>query len=89
MTPPDPTSATFWHGKDEVQLLAGLLARHAPLAFDRFIEAMLRDDDEAMVAAMVDGVAMVQERAGSDAERAALAAVREAFLVDARESGLL
>jgi hypothetical protein len=70
-------------GKDEVQVLVGLLARHAPAALDRIPAAFIARDEEAQIVAMMDGVALVEERVLSDAERADLEWVRRAFLADA------
>ena len=68
----------------ELQLLHGLLLRHEPDAFDRVIEATLAEDLDAAVAAMADGIATIGDSILDDADRAALAVVREAFLPDLR-----
>jgi hypothetical protein len=43
---------------------------------------MIRNDGDEMIAAMMDGIAIVQERAAHDAEREALEVVRLAFLAE-------
>ena len=68
---------------NELQLLHGLLLRHAPEAFDRVIEATLVEDLETAVAAMAEGIAAVGEQILDDDDRAALSVVRAAFLVEA------
>jgi hypothetical protein len=78
----DATSAPPLPGRrgNELQLLHGLLLRHAPDAFDRVIEATLVEDLDAAVAAMADGIAAVDDQILDDADRAALGVVRDAFL---------
>ena len=68
---------------DDVKTLAGLLVKHAPNAFDRYLEALIARDEDAAIVAMMDGLAIVQERVLNDAERADLERVRRAFLTDA------
>ena len=82
---PNATSAPPLPGRrgNELQLLHGLLLRHAPEAFDRVIEATLVEDLETAVAAMADGIEIVGAQILDDADRAALSVVRAAFLVDA------
>jgi len=49
----------------ELQLLHGLLLRHAPDAFDHVIEATLAEDLDAAVAAMASGMNVAMARASA------------------------
>ena len=85
MTPNAPSAPPLPGRRgNELQLLHGLLLRHAPDAFDRVIEATLVGDLDAAVAAMADGIAAVDDQILDDADRAALGVVRDAFLPEPR-----